>query len=208
MPQAQTIHVSEGITAYFWEIRETEAFLGAQLTLNSEEKSLLQAKKHPKDRASFLAVRLLLNAVVSSASLTYDRFGAPLLDNGQHISISHSTHYAAIVLANVPVGIDVEAHRPKITRIAPRFLHPSENYAQTMASLTQIWTAKEALYKAYRTPGIHFSKQLQVTQCTPNDLRGNALIIDREQKIPFSLTFVTNLPQHHATIAYPTPKVY
>ena len=106
------------------------------------------------------------------------------------------------------MGIDVEAHRPKITRIATRFLHPSENYAQTMASLTQIWTAKEALYKAYRTPGIHFSKQLQVTQCTPNDLRGNALIIDREQKIPFSLTFVSNLPQHHATIAYPTPKVY
>ncbi len=53
MPKAQTIHVSEGITAYFWEIRETEAFLGAQLTLNSEEKAYFKPKNTPKTGRAF-----------------------------------------------------------------------------------------------------------------------------------------------------------
>jgi phosphopantetheinyl transferase len=205
MPLSQTIPIPGG-TAYLWKIEETEQRLLELVALNVFEKQLLAEKKHPTHRQSFLAVRALLAQVGCRAALTYDALGAPLLDNGQHISISHSQQYAALVMADHPVGIDVEAHREKIIKIAPRFLHSSECFAKSVSELTQIWTAKEALYKVLRTPGIHFADQLQIAPCRPSDKNGQAQVFFNHHKSAFSLTFINNIPNYHASIAYPKSK--
>ena len=54
----------------------------------------------------------------------------------------------------------------KIIKVAPRFIHENEisdpKKLNDIKYITQIWTAKEALYKIFRKKGIHFKSQLLV----------------------------------------------
>ena len=203
MPIVHSLLLSAHIHAHFWKVGKTEASLLEQLPLSTADDHLLKQKKKAEDRYSFLAVRALLQEVGCTAMVKYDAHGAPTLSNGQQLSISHTHHYVAVVLSDqLPVGIDVEAYRPKIARIAPRFMHTSEAFANTLPLMTQLWTAKEAVYKALRQPGIHFAKQIHLKQFTTDTAVGTATVWLPSGQQEFSLTFV-RLNEHCATIALP-----
>ncbi len=131
MPLVHSLSLSTHVNAHFWKVEKTETSLLEQLPLNAADDQLLAKKKKAADRYSFLAVRALLQSVGCTASVVYDAQGAPTLSNGQQLSISHTHHYVAVVLSDqLPVGIDVEAYRPKIARIAPSFYAHLRSFCQ------------------------------------------------------------------------------
>ena len=55
--------------------------------------------------------------------------------------------------------------------------------------LSQIWTAKEALYKAFREPGLNFSKQILIDPLEDNSKEGIGSIIFRNSVKKYKLYF-------------------
>jgi len=152
-----------------WKINESESELAKGLELSKEALTRLSQRRSITHRKGYLAIRKLLRSHNIHPSIhKYDKNGAPYLTDGRHLSISHTKDVAAIAISFQPVGIDLEHYQEKIIKIAPRFLHLKEsldlNKNKEIHYLSQIWTAKEALYKAFRKPGIHFKTQLLIDQ--------------------------------------------
>lgn len=89
----------------------------------------------------------------------------PQPSTARPISISHSSSTLALAVAtssSVTIGIDIEAPRRQLERTASRFLSVDEKSrlatlidpAERIDFLLRCWTAKEAVYKAARTPGL------------------------------------------------------
>ena len=150
-----------------WDITESEIELYKDLSLSKVSLNIISKRKSIVHRKGYLAIRQLLNKLNIDPKLPqYDQNGAPYLTDGRYISISHTKDKATVVLASRPVGIDLEHYQNKIKIVAPRFLHQNEisdpKIYDDIKYLTQIWTAKEALYKIFRKKGIHFKNQIKV----------------------------------------------
>lgn len=106
-------------------------------------------------QAERAAVAIIASRNFPGMHIEHDPDGAPRLSGaGQvHISISHGAGFAALSWGNEAHGIDIEAPREQLTRVARKFVAPGEE-AGSLASLLRLWTAKEAVYKAARTPGL------------------------------------------------------
>ena len=61
--------------------------------------------KTEKRKKEFLASRLLVQEISQNTIITYNEFGAPVLDNGKYISISHSKEMVAIIISEQQVGL-------------------------------------------------------------------------------------------------------
>ena len=195
MPLHQRVNIDEQTWILIWHIEEPLEQLKKDLKLSKADEIRFQKRKILSHQKEFLASRrLLLEAGISSHFLNYDPNGVPRLESGQHISISHTKNLAGIALGTKPLGIDIEVFRPKIGRIATRFLHADETFVlngdQVIEKLTLIWTAKEALYKALNQKGIIFSKQLHVTPFQWGDKKGSAKVFFQGKSMDFSLNFI------------------
>ncbi len=152
--------------------------------------------KSEMHRRAFLSIRhLLKEANYEDKNLIYNKFGKPHLDDGKYISISHSHDFTGIIVsATHEVGIDIEKQRDKILRIAHKFT-PVEEYrtiANTEAliqKLTQVWCAKESLYKIYATPGLSFLNHIVVEDFRLEDLKTTASINYSGKKSAYDVAF-------------------
>jgi len=148
-----------------WHITEDETTLSSGIVLTKLCINRLGQMKSDIHRCGFLSVRQLLKAAgYSPKDLYYDPNGKPHLADGRHISISHSHQFSAIAIGDKPLGIDIEKERPKVHRIASRFLHSSEltpNATDRMR--TTQWCIKEAAYKALGKKGISFLHDIRTT---------------------------------------------
>jgi 4'-phosphopantetheinyl transferase EntD len=177
-----------------WKINESESELAKDLELSKEALTRLSQRRSISHRKGYLAIRKLLRSHdIDPLIHKYDKNGAPYLADGRHLSISHTKDVAAIVISSQPVGIDLEYFHEKIVRIAPRFLHPKESSDlkknKDIHYLSQIWTAKEALYKAFRKPGLNFSKQILIDELEDNSKEGIGSIIYRNSIKKYKLHF-------------------
>lgn len=123
---------------------------GARLLVGPIPKDRNRQDRVARSRGAVMA--LLKQALGPDILLDHREDGAPLLPGHPeiHISISHSQHYAAVVLAPYPVGVDVEEPRAQLKRVAPRVLSDVELSACTeLGQLLRAWTIKEALYKLH-----------------------------------------------------------
>lgn len=116
--------------------------------------------------------QLLKQALGPETKLCHDEHGAPVLPEhpGIYISISHSTNICCIVTSDHPIGIDIEAPRQQLLRIAHKFLtaNERETYEKLTATntpadeilnfLVKLWTAKEATFKAASIPDLVVSE--------------------------------------------------
>ncbi|GLB52654.1 4'-phosphopantetheinyl transferase [Neptunitalea chrysea] len=168
MPLYKTITVTEDTKVLIWKIEESfeSLYKGLKLTPNCEER--VAGMKSDIHRRGFLSVRHLLQAFgYTAADLYYDANGKPHLTDDKHISITHSFTYAAVVVSNFEVGIDIEMQRDKISRIANKFTvlkdyEDLETKEALVRKLTKVWCAKESLYKLYATPGLSFLQHIYV----------------------------------------------
>lgn len=134
-----------------WEVTETEQELLKLYPANAEELSRLQSFLHPFRRSQFLASRLLLHTLAPNVKIIYDANGKPFPDDKKiHLSLSHSGKLIAMMIDSRSCGIDIETIRPKIEKIASKFLSDEELAACTdpVAQRMHVyWCAKEAIYK-------------------------------------------------------------
>lgn len=188
-----------------WKISESEKSLLNKLSLTTAQQEALSTRKTAQGRQGYLAVRLaLVNLGVAMDQLVVSPEGIPLLPNA-FCSLSHSQDYAAAVCAKGNLGVDIEAYRPKIERIAPKFVHQNEvkflSHLENIKGLTRLWTAKEAVYKALKTAGLSFSEQIEIMPFDLIATTGTAKVYLRNDPCTVQLQFST-FDQHELTIAH------
>ena len=165
MPLIKKIKIETGIIG-IWEISEQPKDF-PNLQLDNEELTKLNQYKQPKRKIEFLATRALLHELTGQhLIIEYLPDGKPYLkNNSKEISISHSRNVVAIILNNLPVGIDVEEEDREIYKIATKFLSEYEldcidKSNNKERSLVLYWCAKEAIFKVTPTQNIDFKKQI------------------------------------------------
>lgn len=166
MPIHKHLTPTSTATIYLWRLTESEKELHQGIQLTPACNARLSGMQSSVHRKGFLGVRQLLkHAGYSPKDLSYDSIGKPHLSDENYISISHSFEFVCIVISATPVGIDIEKERPKIQRIASKFLHDSE-YSETSSdrALTTLWCIKEAAYKLVGQKGLSFLHHIRVAQ--------------------------------------------
>ena len=193
MPLFKTINHNSSTKILVWKITETFDQLLSEVRLNPKSVTRLKSMKSEVHQLGFLSVRKLLQKTgYSDFDLFYDVFGKPHLTNGTHISISHSHQFSAIVISDQKVGIDIELQREKIIRIANKFSveELSENVKQNyIQKLTQIWAAKEVIFKIRNEKGISFKDHIFVNPIQTEDKSTKAILKINNTQQEFSIHF-------------------
>ena len=169
MPLFQTIQCNEKTRILIWEITESFDELRSKVVLKEKTQKRLDGMKSEMHQRAFLSVRMLIQEMgFTDRDLHYDEFGKPYFDCDNYISITHSYHFAAIIISDETVGIDMELQREKIQRIADKFTDYECNYLnpefqeEYIKKLTVIWGAKEAIFKIRNEKGISFKDHILV----------------------------------------------
>lgn len=138
-----------------WKITENEEELRAQLT-HPELFADKVANLKPGSRRMLevLAVRRAMKELFygEERPLRYTSDGAPYLDGGPYISVSHTDGYAAVITCDTPVGIDIERIGTRVQKVVSHFLRPEEIAVLHLSddyhlALHLAWSAKEAAFK-------------------------------------------------------------
>lgn len=176
------IVVSPLTSVFIWKIEEEFNDLFRQIRLKDVSLARLERMKSESHQKGFLSIRHLLKvAGYSDFDLFYDADGKPNLMDGKQISITHSNNFAAIIIGDENVGIDIELQREKITRIADKFIdfefdYLDENAADYIKKLTVIWGAKEAKYKMCNSRSLSFKDDMKVFSFDLKDETGEASV--------------------------------
>lgn len=168
MPLYKTITVGNQATLWIWKITESQQDLLNGINLTDSSKERLSDMKSIMHQRGFISVRCLLKvAGYEDSNLYYNSFGKPFLEDGKQISITHSYHFSAIIISNLPVGIDIEKQRDKIYSIYHKFIGKDlvkirGSLSEKVKTLTIVWGVKESLYKLIALPGLSFKKHIAV----------------------------------------------
>jgi len=170
MPLYKTIILNPSTQILVWKITESFQELFDAVVLNEKSSNRLTGMKSEIHQRAFLSVRKLFQeAGYSDLDLYYDEFGKPHLQDGKHISITHSHDFSAIIISDESVGIDIEMQREKIIRIADKFVDEIElsrlrsiGTQDYIKKLTVKWGAKEAIFKIRNEQGISFKDHIKV----------------------------------------------
>lgn len=182
-----------------WHITETEDWLRENAALYATEDAALSLIKGEGRRKEFLAARILLHYMSGRSErgeLYKDTAGKPhLRDSIFHVSISHTVDYSAAIAHPHPCGVDVQRIVPRIRRLAHKFIGPGEQLQLTpeheLLQLHLIWSAKEAMYKAFGRRQLDFKEHLFVDfgPFSPKTTAGSALLKKEGIEMLFDLSF-------------------
>lgn len=194
MPLYKTITPNSLTTVKIWKITESFDALIENMYLNPSSLERVLRMKSNMHQRGFLSVRhLLAEFGYKDSDLFYDAYGKPHLKDGKQISITHSFHFSSVIISNVPVGVDIEKQRDKITVIAHKFIDYEFEYLDKEASdyvrkLTSIWCVKESLYKLFDTPGLSFRQHCLVIPFSDDENITVAWIDYEDQKYRYAIT--------------------
>lgn len=191
MPLFETIQFNETTKILIWHITESFEELSGKVVLKEKTQQRLNGMKSQMHQRAFLSVRMLIQEMgFTDHEMHYDEFGKPYFNCHNHISITHSHDFAAIIISDETVGIDMELQREKILRIADKFVDTETSYLNTqntpdyIKELTVIWGAKEAIFKIRNEKGISFKDHIRVNafsldqNLTEASLHFNDLVVD------------------------------
>tara|TARA_B100000287_G_C20472486_1_gene717824 strand:+ start:163 stop:741 length:579 start_codon:yes stop_codon:yes gene_type:complete len=176
----QEIIKKKGYSIAIWKETET---LKELLNLNTDIKAYNIASN--KRKKEYITVRLLLKNVLPNAQISYNEYGGPELDQNKHISISHSKGLTAIMIADMPIGIDIEKISAKSLKISGKFILEKSHLPLTKEKTTLIWCCKEAIYKLHVTGKIDFKDIL----IDPFTIQNAGTIQAKFKDITYSLTY-------------------
>jgi len=150
---------SEKITILVWEITETlEEIIALGETINTSNYTSEKRKKE------HLVSKLLVNEICPTKTIIYNEFGAPELNNGKHISISHSKELVTVIFSDKKTGLDIEQISEKSFRLASKFVSEKNLIKLNEEKATLIWCLKEAIYKWHQKGGIDFIKDIIIPE--------------------------------------------
>ncbi|GAB5557010.1 MAG: hypothetical protein SchgKO_12230 [Schleiferiaceae bacterium] len=119
---------------------------------------------HPSSLKSFYSARYAAAQIVDPKTIIYEG-QRPMLNNGKHLSLSHTHGWGAAVTGQMAVGVDIELERPKISVVAPKFVNEYEKTwvnPETTLHAHVIWGAKESIFKMYALGGVDFKAHINV----------------------------------------------
>lgn len=156
---------------------------------------------HPRKMLQHLAGRFLLGYLFPNFPVgliqVADTKKPFLPDDLFHFSISHCGDYAAaIVSAKNRVGIDIEIPVEKVKHIERKFISPQEKDVLnplTIAEYTQIWSAKEAVFKWYGLGGVDFREDIQLKSVNENPFRFECFFKKTESTFDIFLSRLSGL---------------
>lgn len=139
-----------------------------------------RAVTHPHKRLQHLAGRFLLKYLYpyfpSELIQIADTRKPFLADETFHFSISHCGNYAAAIVSRTHrVGIDIEIPDEKVRRIQHKFISIAELddiNPRKIEDFTQIWSAKEAVFKWYGDGDVDFKQHIRLQRTHNHDVFG------------------------------------
>ncbi|WKK66130.1 4'-phosphopantetheinyl transferase superfamily protein [Lutimonas zeaxanthinifaciens] len=193
MPIYKIINSEGGTAIHVWKIEESLAQLKEGLELTENSINRMNGMKSELHQKGFLSVRnLLVHAGYEDVNLRYNEYGKPLLNNGKHISITHSFEFAAILISDREAGVDIEKNREKIVNIQHRFVNTevdSLSDEDLVKQLTVIWGAKESMYKTYPYGGLSFHDHIGINPFLFADGRSSGRVIFGDWKREYEIKF-------------------
>ena len=151
-----------------WHITESEAELKAMLEHREYyADKVANLKPGSKRLLEILATRVALKELFHGVEqrVLYHDDGAPYLEGGPYLGISHSHQWAFVMTYDRPIGIDIEVWGNRVERVVGQFLTDDELIVLQMSATTYphislpdhqsplsvcyhlAWCAKEAAYK-------------------------------------------------------------
>lgn len=145
-----------------WRITESEAELMESLQHPDYFAAKIEGlKPGSRRKLEVLAVRRALKELFygEEQQVGYDEHGRPWLPAQPklHVSISHTDGFAAVIVSEREVGIDIERRGKRVQRVVSHFLKPAEVASITLQAhqdeellslyLHLCWSAKEAAFK-------------------------------------------------------------
>ena len=204
MPLLNDLVPNESLLCKLWRIDELEEIMDPNNELNSEDYQIFLKRKANHLRNQFLASRKLIGLINPDLRISYKE-DIPILSDNRNISISHSDEIETVLISKENgIGVDVEKINNKVQSVASKFLSSNEirffGKAPSTRQLIRAWTAKEAVYKALRKPGINFSDNIILDKFNDKAKSANAKFISSDQETTFKLYFY-DLDDYCLTIA-------
>ncbi len=121
----------------------------ADWTTEAEQQQAVQFGSERRRREYLTWRALVRRRLGREVEIAYNRVGAPVLvGREEHISVSHGANRVAVLIADHPVGIDIERLDRRFARVSGRYLTDEEARLSTAPHFLAVaWCAKEALYK-------------------------------------------------------------
>lgn len=148
-----------------WQITETIDILLSKIQLDNSSQQILDLKKNEIHKKQFLAIRNILELMSSEKYLvSYSEIGKPYLNSRKNISVTHSGSYAALIVSDKQVGIDLEEFGEKIKKIEKKFLDVELDYPidLSISNLLVYWNIKESIFKSLENKPMDFRKNIIV----------------------------------------------
>ena len=166
------INKTKKYTLVLWKIKESILDLLKQL--NPTEKELIEINrfKNTNRKKQNIISRLILNHLANKkVKLQYSKQGVPSCNSFEHISISHSKDYCAIIISGKKIGIDIQCLKKNILDLSPKFINEKEKKIckDNSMKLHFIWCAKEAVYKTLNGKSCSFKESIYIE----NVINGN-----------------------------------
>lgn len=160
-----------------WGIWKIEEDLPTLLSLLDDTTEIDNFRENTQSETRIVeraATRVLLKHLLGSdAAIKYHPNGKPYLaDTQNHISISHTRGYVAIIVSRSEVmGIDIEYISDRVKRIRTKFVSDIEHIdpSNEVTHLLLHWSAKESIYKALSREGVDFKNNLTIKQFVPTE---------------------------------------
>jgi phosphopantetheinyl transferase len=147
--------------------------------------------KTEKRKKEFLVSRLLVQEISQNTIITYNEFGAPELDNGKYISISHSKEMVAIIISEQQVGMDVEQISEKVLHLSSKFVSEKNLKNLSKEKATLIWCCKEAVFKWHQTGGVDFIKDIIIPEFSAKE-KGEIAIQFKNKELNLNYQKINN----------------
>ena len=170
-----------------WKVAENEDSLWELIDDRFRDEKLLNIQ-NDKNRILGIAVRVLLSKILNDydipcGNLKKDEYGKPYLEDSDYsVSFSHTKNFVAVILSkNNFIGIDIETKMNQAFRIKSKFLSAKEliEVKNNERKATILWSAKEAIYKAYGKKELIFKKDMQLETWQKENLEINFSKIDQ-----------------------------
>jgi len=175
MPIIDDLNLPPKTRVVIWEINESLQNLESKIVLSENSLKLLNQKKSEIQKKQFLAIRNIFKILsIKDNEVKYDKAGKPIFSQNKALSISHSGNYAAVIMSDHSVGIDIETINDRILKIKSKYLETELNYPLELNTETSLiyWNIKESVFKAIDKSGIDFKKNILVP---PLDIKKNVV---------------------------------
>ncbi len=175
MPIIDDLNLPPKTRVVIWEINESLQNLESKIVLSENSLKLLNQKKSEIQKKQFLAIRNIFKLLsIKDNEVKYDKAGKPIFSQNKVLSISHSGNYAAVIMSDHSVGIDIETINDRILKIKSKYLETELNYPLELNTETSLiyWNIKESVFKAVDKSGIDFKKNILVP---PLDIKKNVV---------------------------------